>query len=128
MRFITETQSQSFINLLPPGLDQVQRHGPLDPGLPADLLQHLVRSTSTGCPKKMGFCVLGFRTLRSNKFRKLTYILIRFCLPCFCLCEEWKEIFVWFNEAMTDRSTKVLKISSYIVLDTNYLLFFSSSN
>ena len=39
----------------------------------------------------------------------------------------WKEIFIWYNAAMTEKSTQILKIFSIIVIDTNYLLLSSSS-
>ena len=40
----------------------------------------------------------------------------------------WKEIFVWYNAAMTEKSTQILKIFFDIVIDTNCLLLSSSSN
>ena len=40
----------------------------------------------------------------------------------------WKEIFVWCNAAMTEKSTQILKIFSKIVINTNCLLLSSSSN
>ena len=40
----------------------------------------------------------------------------------------WKEIFVWYNAAMTEKSTQILKIFSKIVINTNCLSLSLYSN